>query len=934
MYRRTLLLVSVVLMPSLVAVAQAPKPYLEAGGLLAMEGETFTGSDVRADIYAPDQWFVDTALAGFAGDGYVTTPNAGGTNGTWDNACELTYDIRFTTAGTYTIWLRRNVPSSSTNSVFVGLDGTQIGGTIDNANADYNQWIWANAGTVNVTAGDHTFNLRRRERGYSVDRILLTTDSALTPSGEGPAESGHVGAGAAESPQPDNGATDVPRDTILSWVPGPYAATHNVYFGTSLDDVNTASVADPLGVLASRGQDAGRFDPDALLAFGTTYYWRIDEVNAPPTSNTVFKGDVWSFTTEPFTYVVEDLNVTTSIPTSAGAQGPGRSIDGSGLTAGRHSIAEVDMWLGDASAGGPAWIQFDFGQVYKLHDMHLWNYNTVYESLVGFGLRNVTIEYATDADDWVVLGDFEIVQATGLPDYAGVTLDLGGIPARAVRLNLNTNWGGTNQKYGLGEARFSYLPVYAREPRPAPGSDNLDPAVVLSWRAGREAASHLVYVGTDPNAVADGSALIDSVTTSTYDLGALDLGTTYYWKIGEVNDAEVPSLWASAVWGFTTRPYNVIDDFESYTDDENQRIYLTWLDGFEIAANGSQVGHDNPPFAEPSIAHAGQSLPLYYTNTEGVTYSEAERVFGSARDWTANGADTLSLWFRGEPIGFLAASDSDLIMNGIGADIYSTADQGRFVYKQLSGNGTIVARVDHLDNVNAWAKAGVMIRQTLQPDSVWAYSLWAPGDGNRYRFQNRATTGGAGASDTATATAQQTTVDLPVWVKLERSGNRFNAFYATTEAPTTWMPSPINPQTIEMGNDVYVGLAVTSHTTTATTQAIFSNVTTTGNVTGPWQSVSLTVDQPAGNGLDRFYLSVEDNSGRKATVVHPNPYAVGLGAWTQWLVPLSDLSAAGVNIGSVKRLSIGVGDKTTPSRGVSGLLFIDDVGVGHPAPTP
>ena len=104
----------------------------------------------------------------------------------------------------------------------------------------------------------------------------------------------------AQSPGPQAGADDVRRDSVLSWQPGISAHTHDVYFGTVWDDVNNASVADPLGVLVGAAQDANTLDMGPL-DFGQTYYWRVDEVNAPPDS-TVFKGEVWSFTVEPFPF--------------------------------------------------------------------------------------------------------------------------------------------------------------------------------------------------------------------------------------------------------------------------------------------------------------------------------------------------------------------------------------------------------------------------------------------------------------------------------------------------------------------------------------------------------------------------------------------------------------------------------------------------------
>ncbi len=97
----------------------------------------------------------------------------------------------------------------------------------------------------------------------------------------------------ATNPSPVDKATDVPQDVTLGWKAGPYAATHNVYFGTVFADVNSADASKA----ASAGQTGTTFKPATTLQYGQTYYWRVDEVNAAP-SNTVVKGDVWSFTVE------------------------------------------------------------------------------------------------------------------------------------------------------------------------------------------------------------------------------------------------------------------------------------------------------------------------------------------------------------------------------------------------------------------------------------------------------------------------------------------------------------------------------------------------------------------------------------------------------------------------------------------------------------
>ncbi len=126
-------------------------------------------------------------------------------------------------------------------------------------------------------------------------------------------------------------------------------------------------------------------------------------------------------------------------------------------------------------------------------------------------------------------------------------------------------------------------------------------------------------------------------------------------------------------------------------------------------------------------------MPLAYDNSSTPFYSEAERVFASAQDWTLNGADTLVVHFQGVPGAFTELASGKIILGAAGADIWNAADEFRFAYKPLNGNGSIVALVDSVANTNAWAKGGVMIRETLDAGSAFAAVYATPGNGCRYQ---------------------------------------------------------------------------------------------------------------------------------------------------------------------------------------------------------
>ncbi|MBP8304396.1 MAG: hypothetical protein KBE04_09745 [Phycisphaerae bacterium] len=748
--------------------------------------------------------------------------------------------------------------------------------------------------------------------------------------------------GQATSPLPADRATDVLRAGGLAWTPGPFAAAHDVYLGSVFADVNTASRTSPNGVLVSQGQDANTYDPIGLLAFGQTYYWRIDEVNAPP-DPTVHRGRVWSFTAEPYTYAIRPTIATASSVHDA-TTGPEKTVDRSGLNAqDQHSTTGTDMWLSSATAQMPAWTEYDFNDAYKLQEMWVWNSNQMTESVIGSGAKQVAVEFSQDGSTWIALPGVPVfAQATGSGDYVhNTTVEFGGILARCVKLTIQSNWGGLSPQCGLSEVRFFQVPTHAFDPSPMTGAANVGLDATLSWRSGREAVLHRVYVGADSNGVDGGTASTKAVTESQVGLGGFspEYGRTYYWKVDEVNEAGSLPSWPGTVWSFSMVPYGVLDDFESY-DDQCSRVYYVWKSGARNGANpdcgvseyngngtGSTVGNNDTPYAERTAAlvHAGrQSMPFWYDNTKSPFYSEASREWSTPQSWSRGGADALAVYYRfdGQTQGFAEVSPGVVVMNGMGTDIYGTSDEGRFVYKQLSGDGTIVARVENLANTESWAKAGVMIRETLDAGSPFAIAVY--GGTNGVRIQMRLTAGGGATSDSSTATAGQLAARAPVWVRMERTGNEFRGYYSADGQ--VWAAMSGNPQTIVMARDVYIGLAVTSHVTGVACGARFSGVSTTGAVTGTWQPADLGVAQAAGGDvLEPVYLVVEDSEGKSKVVAGLDPTVTIPGAWEEWAIPFSDLRAGGVNLSSVRKVTIGVGNNVSPKAGGTGKLYIDDL---------
>lgn len=195
--------------------------------------------------------------------------------------------------------------------------------------------------------------------------------------------------------------------------------------------------------------------------------------------------------------------------------------------------------------------------------------------------------------------------------------------------------------------------------------------------------------------------------------------------------------------------------------------------------------------------------------------------------------------------GSASHSGGTFTVAGSGADIWGTADAFRYVYQQVTGDATITARVASLGNTDPWAKAGVMMRTSLNANSQ--HALTAVTVSNGLAFQRRVSTGGTSTHTAGSAGA------APYWVRMQRVGNVFSSFVSTNG--TSW--TPVGTETIAMGATVYVGLAVTAHNNTTTSTATFDNVSLTTGGTVPSAPSGLSATAASSSQIN---LSWTDNS--------------------------------------------------------------------------
>jgi hypothetical protein len=511
------------------------------------------------------------------------------------------------------------------HDVYFGEDADKVAAATRD---DTDVFVGRQAGTsliVGTTGGPYPTGLTPGQSYFwRVDEI---NDANPDSPWKGPVWQFQVQPLTAWNPWPPSGMKNVDPNQDLTWDKGLETVFHVVYFGDDFDTVSNATGSTWWTV-------PGEYDP-GTLELNKRYFWRVDEF----TGATTYKGDVWDFTTR-------------------GAGGGVKAVyfKGMGL-AGDPVLTQTEPeinhnWTGEVVAGSSenvsarwtADLTVPFTDTYKLittsdDGVRLW------------------------LDGWPVIDNWTDHSAGD--NSASAKLIAGQV--YSVRMEWYNNTGG-------GVAQLSWespslprqiipqgwlqLPLWATGPSPANAEPYAEQNAVLQWLAGEEATDHDVYFGDDATAVADADTSTAGIyqgrqkaDKTTFDPGNLEWGQTFYWRVDEINSGNAESPWKGSVWSFTAADFLIVDNFESYTDEEGvgARIYETWADGYSDGSSGSTVGYIDPPFAERSIVHGGrQSMPLDYNNVNAPFYSEAKREWSAAQNWTVNGVDSLTLYFRGK----------------------------------------------------------------------------------------------------------------------------------------------------------------------------------------------------------------------------------------------------------------------------------------------
>ncbi|MBL7186087.1 MAG: LamG domain-containing protein [Phycisphaerae bacterium] len=448
----------------------------------------------------------------------------------------------------------------------------------------------AQSGTFGVL-NDDSLRIGGRKDNHFFNGMLddvYIYDRALTPNQiEGLSKGIEPDFSKAEQPSVPDDAVYENTWANLAWTPGDSAVSHNVYFGTNFDDVNQGGEGAFAGNTLSTFQVIGfpGFPAAEGLQPGTTYYWRIDEVNESD-PNSPWKGDVWSFSVPPKTAYDPD------------------PADGAEFV----DPNAIFTWTGGFAA--------------KLHTVYMGtNFDYVNNAAGGIPLGSTSYSPGTLESEKVYywrVDEFDPPTTYKGDIWSFTTPDAVGNPQPA-----------------NGAVDAQILTTLGWTPADTAASSDLYFGADADAVKNATAASP-EYIGNK------------ALGSESHDPGELSLGASYHWRVDAVYpDKTVKGLlWSFTAADFIGvddfESYNDIDP----PDPNSNRIFDKWIDGFGTTTNGALVGNDLPPYAEQTVVHGGaQALVYRYDNN--LKTSEATLTLVYPRDWTAEGVTKLALWFRG-----------------------------------------------------------------------------------------------------------------------------------------------------------------------------------------------------------------------------------------------------------------------------------------------
>ena len=488
---------------------------------------------------------------------------------------------------------------------------------------------------------------------------------------------------------------------------------------------------------------------------------------------------------------------------------------------------------------------------------------------------------------------------------------------------------------------------YALSPFPPDGAFHEDTWVTLGWSPGDFAVSHDVYLGDNFENVKNGTADTfrgnQTLTTTFYVAGfpgyaypdGLVPGTTYYWRIDEINEADPNSPWRGNIWSFTVPPKTAYDpipaDGAEFVDPN---ATFSWTAGFGAKLHTIYLGDD---FDQVNIAEGGSSQgPTTYTPDLlelGKVYYWRIDEFDAAGTYKGDVWSFTTPGAVGSPVPSNGATDvkmtatlswtaadnaaSHELYFGKEKDAVRNADKNSPEYKgpkalggesydpgKLAWYATYYWRVDEVDNLGNSQKGPLWSFTTADFISIDAFEDYDTGDNQIWYtwhdglgYGTPETPPYSAGNGTGSAVGDETTPSY-CEEKIVHGGNK-----------SMPMLYDNNKQGFSMYSEVEMTL---SEARNWTDEGV--------------NELSLWFNGGSSNSAEPLYVAVANLTGEPVVVAHNDPAASLIGVWTEWIIPLQTFADQGIDLTDVDRIIIGVGTRgnlTTP--GGTGKMFFDDV---------
>ena len=580
-----------------------------------------------------------------------------------------------------------------------------------------------------------------------------------------------------------------------------------------------------------------------------------------------------------------------------------------------------------------------------------------------------TVEPPLQEGDPITWSCLEDITAKITWDYSG--FDLSGLAEEPTYLNfiISVN---SDSPSGGGPFYFDnvvfFNSAFANNPDPPNTQTDVPVDANLAWTAGDDATEHDIYFGasfddvneaknTDPMGPTEVYRANQAVGNESYTIPeTLELEKTYYWRIDE-NGVK------GEVWSFTTQG---IAEGPSPANGaigiERESLVLSWRPGFPGALHdvyfGTSFGQVNDanntdPMGPTEVYRAHQTADANsyaIPETLGIGQTCYWRI-DEIKDGTAyKGTVWMFTTFNAIAVDPIPADDASDVQRkptlrwrpGLYADTHDVYF-GSDVNEVSDANTANLASYPNVDFTNVAVDSyqpGLLEADTsyywrvdevndAHPDRLWTGTVWSFTTGNYLGVDDMESYGDANMPGQAGSRIWYTWNDGYGWTN-PAPGNHGNGTGAMVDLGTTIVQNGSKSLRFDYDNDgIFVNIFGEAST------PYHSEVQQTFDPAQDWasdgvKSLSLWLYGAPANSAEPLYVAVEDSLGESGVVTHPQADVLLEAEWQQWNIDLKEFDDAGVNLASVKKIYIGVGNRTTPIAGGRGTLYLDDIRLHWP----